>query len=596
MGASASDIITYVGVPLAVLGVLPTLYTAMKSILTLRAIRRTLEHNGISAITRSSLLSGIIEIELPRKSITPLDRDDVGYFEAGNRLSHLRGGTWTRLNWRELPIGTKGYRLQYHDELVQPQAEVEFEQLVAFLLDRGAVPSQDGFADLRGSGLWTPAGTKLLLSPRTADAVLSVATSEDSDGILSLSLEWRPEWNARGIDDLPPYWMRLKGYQGSEEKRSLGFETKDTKDTKDTKETEEKKDEDVLAPPAPPSPPPPPPEAEKPLRVSFLHVTDQKPDLESHRASLGSRRTSIFSRASVYSHVPDHYTSNIRLRMGALGVEDIIYEDSPRRKFRARHLRSFHNEYNASALWFSCAATALGAPQGGLWSFAIPNDIIALSNLDSVPCGVLVLMGICGDDAVPAWRTPQDDELDRVEKQHRFMERSRRMMDEMRLPPAERSKAMAKRVQDEFREQVFENQKKRLEDEKRRAAEMVEALGSQRLGIGPVAEAARKWLVEKEYVDEKEGVDGIVEVLLWEMVRIQEVTAEVAKMLETWKNWADNGGMTKAQFDFVKGSPLTFAYAACILYMIKETGGTVSSSVVSDLQECLRMWKRVRLG
>jgi hypothetical protein len=282
--------------------------------------------------------------------------------------------------------------------------------------------------------------------------------------------------------------------------------------------------------------------------------------------------------------------------MGASGVEDIIYEDSPRRKFRARHLRSFHNECNSSALWFSCAATALGAPQGGLWSFAIPNDILALSNLDSVPCGVLVLMGLCGDDAVPTWRTPHDGELERVEQQHRFMERSRRMMDEMRLPPAERQKAMAKRTQDEFREQVFENQKRRLEDEKRRAAEMVEALGSQRLGIGPVAEAARKWLVEKGYVDEKEGIDEIVEVLLWEMVRIQEVISEVAKMLDAWKNWADNGGMTKAQFDFVKGSPLTFAYAACILSMIKDTGGTVSSSVVSDLQECLRMWKRVRLG
>jgi hypothetical protein len=578
-GASAVDIITYVGIPLAVLGVLPTLYTCVKSILTLREIRRTLDRNGVSAITRSSLLSGIIEIELPRKSITPLDRDDVGYFAPGTRRSSLRGGSWTRLNWRELPIGTKGYRLQYHDELVQPQAEVEFEQLVAFLLDRGAVPSQEGFADLRGSGLWTPAGTKLLLSPRTADAVLSVATSEDSDGILSLALEWRGEWGGRSVADLPPYWMRLTGYEGSGKRRSLGFEIK-----------EKEIGGERAAAPAPVQ------ETEKTSKDPFLHVADEKPDFDPHRMSMGSHRTSIFSRASIYSHVPDHYNSNIRLRMGATGVEDIIFEDSPRRKFRARHLRSVHNAYNPSALWFSCAATALGAPQGGLWSFAIPDDILALSNLDSVPCGVLVLMGIVGDDAVPAWRTPYDDEMERVEKQHRFMERSRKMMEESRLPVAERQKVMTKRMQDEFREQQFENQKKRVEAEKRKAAEMVEALGSQRLGIAPIAEASRKWLVEKGYVGEKEGVHGIVEVLLWEMVRVQEVTAEVAKMLDTWKNWADNGGMTKAQFDFVKESPLTFAYAACILCLIKESGGITSSSVVSDLQECLRMWKRVRLG
>lgn len=113
------------------------------------------------------------------------------------------------MNWRKLSIGVKGYRFQYHDELCQPQAEVDFEKLVAFLLDLGVMPIQEGFADLRSSGLWTPAGTKLMLSPCTADAVLSVTTSEDSDGILALALEWRSDWNKRGTNDLPPYWMKL---------------------------------------------------------------------------------------------------------------------------------------------------------------------------------------------------------------------------------------------------------------------------------------------------------------------------------------------------------------------------------------------------
>src|ERR1700761_8166806 len=208
---SASDVITYAGVPLAVVGVLPSLYTFFKSFVTVREIRRILFHNGVGAITRGSLLSGIVEVEIPRKSIAPLERDDPLYFGLAERASQLRGGSWSALCWRELIIGSKSYRLQYHDELAQPQAEAELEALVAFLLDRGAIPDPQGFADLRNNGLWTPAGTKLLVSPDKMHAVLSIAGSEDSEGMLSLRLDWRPEWSIRGPQDLPPYWMRLHG-------------------------------------------------------------------------------------------------------------------------------------------------------------------------------------------------------------------------------------------------------------------------------------------------------------------------------------------------------------------------------------------------
>src|SRR4051794_27774107 len=117
---SAVDIITYIGIPLAVLGVLPTIYTCLKSYLTLRAITQTLYRNGVLAITRSALLSGIVEIEIPRRSIIPLDRSDPKYFALNAKPSGLRGGSWTLFCWKEMVIGVKSYRLQYHDELVQP--------------------------------------------------------------------------------------------------------------------------------------------------------------------------------------------------------------------------------------------------------------------------------------------------------------------------------------------------------------------------------------------------------------------------------------------------------------------------------------------
>jgi hypothetical protein len=60
---SATDIITYIGVPLAVLGVMPILYTAVMAMLRQRSIRRTLVQNGLSkAITRGDLVSGTVEV------------------------------------------------------------------------------------------------------------------------------------------------------------------------------------------------------------------------------------------------------------------------------------------------------------------------------------------------------------------------------------------------------------------------------------------------------------------------------------------------------------------------------------------------------
>src|SRR6266536_6466121 len=66
--ASATDIITYIGIPLAVLGALPILYTFVRSLLTLRSIRHTLSlnaHTPTHTTTRAALISSIIEVELP---------------------------------------------------------------------------------------------------------------------------------------------------------------------------------------------------------------------------------------------------------------------------------------------------------------------------------------------------------------------------------------------------------------------------------------------------------------------------------------------------------------------------------------------------
>jgi len=60
-------------------------------------------------------------------------------------------------------VGRKLYRIQYEDELREPPAEIDFSELIHFLLDWGAIPDPMGWGKkLKSGGLWTPAGTILL--------------------------------------------------------------------------------------------------------------------------------------------------------------------------------------------------------------------------------------------------------------------------------------------------------------------------------------------------------------------------------------------------------------------------------------------------
>ncbi|OAG04542.1 uncharacterized protein CC84DRAFT_1164982, partial [Paraphaeosphaeria sporulosa] len=543
--ASAVDIITYVGIPLAVLGVLPTIYTAWKSFLTLRQITRTLHANGVTAITRSALLSGIVEVEIPRKSITPLDRSDPRYFNLRATPSRLRGGTWTLFEWKEMAIGVKSYRLQYHDELAQPQAEIEFEALIAFLLDRGAVPSQAGWSDLRGAGLWTVAGTKLLVSPGEGEEVLSVAFSDDSDGILSLSLNWKGEWDGRGRESLPPYWVRVRAPDGEED--LLGR----------VHEIEEVRAEGTV-------------EEKKGAFLDDASATSE--DVKSRSA--------------------------IRVRISTTGIQEAYGDDGSSQKLQLHHLRPpppSSSTASTAGFWFCCAATAFQAPQGGLWSFSIPHDILQLARHSTVPCGVMVLLDTMTDEEVPAWRTPYNDQAERLERQVKAQQQSRAMLEEGRLPPAQRDAARRDRIQREAMDFHNDFRRRMLVQEERREAEMLEAIQSQKLHVGIVAQANLKALKKKLRLSSVPTLTMVVEHILYGMLQDRAFAQRLSVMLDLWKNWAQSGGMTKSHYLAVKEDQVMFSLASCVLAIIRDMVSEPSGSVVGDLQECLRMWKKVRL-
>ncbi|KAF2003115.1 hypothetical protein P154DRAFT_520458 [Amniculicola lignicola CBS 123094] len=554
---SAVDIITYIGIPLAVLGVLPTIYTCLKSYLTLRQITKTLRLNGVVAITRSALLSGIVEIEIPRRSIIPLDRHDPRYFgmRREEQKSGLKGGSWTIFEWKEMVIGVKSYRLQYHDELAQPQAEIDFEALVAFLLDRGAVPDQSGWADLRNSGLWTPVGTRLLCAPVSGDEVLSVRGSDDSDGILSLGVSWRKEWDRRGWESLPPYWTRVG----------------------------------------------------PPLRKEW----DVIRGLEEMEASpMGEDSTTASTRKSEGAFLDDDSAASeknsvsrspVRVRISATGVQEAFREDDAKRKLTLPHLRSgppssIPSNDATAGFWFCCGSTAFEAPQNGLWSFSIPADIIALARRETVPCGIVVLLGIMTDDQVPAWRTPSSAQAEQFEKHVKFMDQNRKMQEEMKLPPDQREAARRKRLAVDAADFHNEIRRKALRDEARKEQEIVEAMQSQKLPIDMIATSNLQFLIRTFSLAPEITVTQVVEQVLYGMIADASFANRLAVMLDLWKSWGQSGGMTKGHYLAVREEKIIFALASCVLWMVRRTVSEPMGSVVGDMGDCLRVWKKVRLG
>ncbi|KAL9008889.1 MAG: hypothetical protein Q9173_006032 [Seirophora scorigena] len=185
--ADLSDVITYVGVPLAVLDA------------DWKRPRGVVIWGG-----------GVIEVSLPRYSVTPLDRTEDEYWTQCTKQSVLKGGTWTVFNWNQLVTGYAMQRIQYSSDLKVPQAEIHLEELFDFMLDRAAVPDAKGIHMPRVSRRWTPTGTCLMLCPDTTQTALRVSMPDYSDGVLSFALQWKQDWNKRDPSSLPPGWMRLE--------------------------------------------------------------------------------------------------------------------------------------------------------------------------------------------------------------------------------------------------------------------------------------------------------------------------------------------------------------------------------------------------
>jgi len=373
--------------------------------------------------------------------------------------------------------------------------------------------------------------------------------SDDSDGILSLCLNWKRDWDRRGRESLPPYWVRVKA---------------------------PKVEEDVLA-----------------------KLNEIENRMGSDDAKEADAKGAFLDDDSAVSTSAD-LNSAMRARISAKGIQEVYREDDVKshKKLLLDYLQSTQPSPNASTagFWFCCAATAFQAPQGGLWSFSIPSEVLNLARHPTVPCGIMVLLDTMTDSEVPVWRAPHSDKSELFERHVKFTEQSRQLAEEARLPPAEREAARQRRLQKESIDFHNDFRRKTYAQEQRREAQVVEAIQSQKLPIHVVAEANLEFLKGKLGLVSAPTLPCLLEQILFGMLQDRAFTMRLSVMLDLWKSWAQSGGMTKSHYLAVKEDQVAFALASCVLASMANMVTEPMGSVVGDLQECLRMWKKVRLG
>lgn len=572
MAVSAPDVVTYIGIPLAVIGVLPILYTSFRALWTQRSIRATLKRHGLfdSAVTRVSLMGGIVEVELPRCTISPLDREiDATYWKINDLQVSLKGGSWSIFHWNRLVTGKVLYRCQFKDELAIPQADIDFEDLIAFLLDRGAVPDPQGWHMLKTAGLWTPPGTALLRPPRGIPGVaLMVVAPDDSDGVLSLQVNWKTQWDWRDSSSLPPFWMRL------ERPKLMG--------DYDTKIVDEAGMEVRKGAPS---------ESDqvKPLSRQTTAAALDSP--ENSESSTPNALLTMINDTKSPKYFGD---DSIRFKIDQDHVKRVFFESGGIMTGKHRDLSRIDETLG---LWFACTACALSQDgDSGLWNFAIPTNIESFTRQKSIPCGVMVVLDLLNDDDVPPWASPAPPMNESAADISRRLEEeslARRL--EQSMPPAQAAEARHIRMMRESK-QFHHNHLKRMEArEEYRQRRLIEAIQSPRLDNQVIAQASLAYLVGQKIVPSDYTIPMLARAVLYLTIMDESQAKVIADILERWMLWCQYGGMQKVQLTLLVENKISFCYASALVATVQQASSG-NSSMASDLLDCMRLWHRVRVG
>ena len=527
-------------------------------------------------------MTTLIEVELPRYTITPLERSSDDYWrttaegqdrdqehhglleraestlsmvEEGRVRGFLRGGSWRAFHWRKLIVGKKLYRIQYEDELREPAAEIAFSDLVHFLLDWGAVPEAMGWEKLKSGGLWTPAGTVLLRkadngndTPRKhLDWVLRTSMPDESDGVLSLTIKWSKDIESitetRGAASLPPGWGRLI--------QPALLEAKDLEKSSD--------------------------EAQNlPARIEALKL--------ANKLSLDS--------TSFRFHTSDNLIHQLHWEASHIETGFIS--------------QPFTTHHPQASSWFRSAASSLLTltTTATLWSHTLPTTISNFATRPSIPCGILVLLSLLPAESAPQWHhNPTSTSTltnPAVAHHQRFLAQREAERLESTMPPSQAALARANR-EASFRRQQQNDMMAQISERKERDERREnDAIASPRMGCQAVAEACLAWLIQQGEIGKEWTIEQLAEAVLYLIaVDNREEGNEgrkVIEVLEEWMDWSNAGGMKRQQYYFLAERKVEFCFAAALVAVVQKSESMSRGNASADMMECLKVWRKVRLG
>lgn len=256
-------------------------------------------------------------------------------------------------------------------------------------------------------------------------------------------------------------------------------------------------------------------------------------------------------------------------------------------------------------LWFTFAASALLRRTqigGGLWGFDIPSHIVNFVRKESIPCGVMVMLGFIAEMDTAPWSVNMSEDANQtnpaLRHHRRFLERQRRIREEQAMPPEQARIASMNRQAEErqaLHDDMMADARQRTEREEGR---LRDAIASTKLSNKAVAEACLAWMIDQEEVQKDTTLQAFAEAVLYLLLVDQRPEGEgvgVVQVLDEWQAWSQHGGMKRSHMAFLGERKIESCCAAALVYMMEEATHTSSYSK-EVMKECIRSWKKVRLG
>ena len=183
---------------------------------------------------------------------------------------------------------------------------------------------------------------------------------------------------------------------------------------------------------------------------------------------------------------------------------------------------------------------------------------------------------------------------------------------EATMPPDQARIHRMNREAESRRQQNSEMMAQLAERRQRDERRVSDAIASPRMQVKSVAEACLAWLIERGEVGREWTVEQLAEAVLYLMVvdgqqggndvsvaengREKRESHAMVQVLDEWMEWSAAGGMNRQQYVLLEENKVEFCFAASIVAVIQMAEATSHVKASVDIMECLRVWRKVRLG